>query len=164
MSRARLLIALVLVVAAAVPGAFAAKAIDITPDYIAGAHLGWKQPQYRAALGPLTIDRLELGYTRLTARSGVQVYLRGGKGVAIATWSKHLVDQYGITPCASVSALEAAYGSRLKPALFNSKLAGYRSGPLLFATEGSGRIKAIMLAGLPKYDFIAYNSRECTTP
>src|SRR5581483_7670391 len=61
----RVWVALVLALLAIAPLASAQKAIDITPDYIAGVHLGMTKVKARSLLfQPVRHDRLEDGYER----------------------------------------------------------------------------------------------------
>ncbi len=141
--------------------ASAEQASGITSSRIAGAGLGKTVAEYRTVLGPVSVGQLEGGYTRLTARGKVEVYLRGGEGVAITTWKRANTTAEGVGPCSSVADLKRAYGSKLRAARFLGTLHGYRLGKLLFATEGSSRVRVVMLSASPAYDFIAYNSLEC---
>ena len=144
----------------AVPLASAQKAIDITPSYIAGAELGWTKAKYKQLLGTPRVDQLEGGLTRLVfAKRKVSVYLKGGKGIAITTWSKVLVDEEGITPCSSVGELKAAWGAKLKPFKFGGAIAAYRRSTLLYAVE-DGRVDVIML-GPAARNFVALNETGC---
>src|SRR3954468_23598562 len=85
-------------------GAAAVETFPITGASIAKAKLGWTQAHYRSLLGaPGRVDRLEGGLVRLVyPRRKLEVYLHGGRGVAISTWNRRYTDGAGIGPCAPV--------------------------------------------------------------
>jgi hypothetical protein len=149
------------------PLASAQKAIDITPDSIAGIHLGMSKAQARALLrGPVRHDILEDGYERyVSPRQKVEVYFRKGtKGAAVVTtWSKVLETDGQIGPCSTVTALKKAYGGRLVPFRQNGKLYAYRLGNLVFAMNGKpGRITSVGLGRGPQATYVTLNVTPCT--
>ena len=115
----RIGIVLVLAVLCVAANASAQKAIDITPDYIAGIELGMTHAKARALLGKFVrADRLESGYDRLVSGTQkVEVYFRkGARGaVVVTTWNRQLKTGEQIGPCSTVAALKRAYGKKLGP-------------------------------------------------
>src|SRR3954471_1276821 len=101
MRRVVFLLCVALVAAGA---AGAVETFPITGASIAKAKLGWTQAHYRSLLGaPGRVDRLEGGLVRLVyPRRKLEVYLHGGRGVAISTWNRRYTDGAGIGPCAPV--------------------------------------------------------------
>src|SRR4051812_22235900 len=108
MRRVAALVLLALVVAG--PAA-AIETFPITGASIAKAKLGWTGFQYKAALGtPSRLDMLEGGVARMTfASRKLEVYLHGGKGVAIATWNRRYTDGAGIGPCSPIVDAQKAF-------------------------------------------------------
>ncbi len=146
------------------PLASAQKAIDITPDYIAGIHLGMSQPQAKATLlKPVRVDRLEDGYLRwVSPGQKVEAYFRTGtKGVAVVTtWSRVLQTDEQIGPCSTVAALKAAYGRKLVPFHQSGRTVAYRMGNLVFTVNGK-RVGAVGLGRGPQATYVTLNVTPC---
>jgi hypothetical protein len=157
--------ALVFALLATAPLASAQKAIDITPSYIAGIHLGMARTQARPLLTkPVRLDRLEDGYERLVSeRQKVEVYFRAGtKGVAVVTtWSRVLQTDEQIGPCSTVAALKQAYGARLVPFRRGGRIWAYRLGNLVFRTDGGRRVGAVGLGRGVAATYVLLNTRTC---
>ena len=157
--------ALVFAFLAAAPIASAQKAIDISPNYVAGITLGISKAKARTFLGkPVRVDRLEDGYERLVSqRLKVEVYFRSGtKGVAVVTtWNRTLQTDEHVGPCSTVGALRAAYGSRLVPFKQNGKTIAYRLGNLVFTTGGGPRIGTVALGRGTAAAYVALNAPAC---
>ena len=147
------------------PLASAQKAIDITPDYIVGIHLGMTKAKANTLLGkPVRVDRLENGYERLVSdRAKVEVYFRAGaKGiVVVTTWNKTLQTDEQVGPCSTVAALKAAYGSRLQPFRQKGKTIAYRLGNLVFTTGGGLRVRTVALGRGTAATYVALNASQC---
>jgi hypothetical protein len=147
------------------PLASAQKAIDITPSYIAGIHLGTTQAQARALMRkPVRIDRLEDGYVRLvSSRQKLESYFRNGtKGAAVvATWNRQLQTDERIGPCSTVAALRRAYGSRLAPFRRGGRVVAYRLGNLIFTVEDGKRVGVVALGRGAQAAYVALNATEC---
>jgi hypothetical protein len=162
----RIAVAAVLAALAAAPLASAQKAIDITPSYVAGIHLGMSQAQARALMTkPVRLDRLEDGYLRFVSpRQKLEAYFRTGtKGVAVVTtWSRQLTTAEGIGPCSTVAALKHAYGARLVPFREGGKVVAYRLGTLIFTTEGGKRVGVVALGRGRQAVYVALSATECT--
>ena len=161
----RIAIAFVFALLCTAPLASAQKAIDITPDYIAGIKLGMTHAQARALLGkPVRVDRLEGGYDRLVStRQKVEVYFRAGaKGVVVVTtWNRTLQTDEQVGPCSTVAALKAAYGSRLRAFRQAGKVIAYRLGNLVFAAQGGRRVNAVGLGRGTAATYVTLNVTEC---
>lgn len=121
--------------------------------------------QARALLTkPVRLDRLEGGYERLVStRQKVEAYFRSGaRGVVVVTtWSRILKTGEQIGPCSTVSALKAAYGSRLVPFRQAGKTVAYRLGNLIFTTEGGRRVGVVALGRGTAAVFVALNAPAC---
>jgi hypothetical protein len=161
----RIGIVLVLAMLCTAPGASAQKAIDITPDYIAGIELGMTHAKVRAVFGKLVrADRLESGYDRLVSGTRkVEVYFRkGAKGaVAVTTWNRQLRTAEQIGPCSTVAALKRAYGKKLVPFRQGRKLVAYRLANLIFTVEGGKRIGVVALGRGDAEAYVALNAPAC---
>lgn len=146
------------------PLASAQKAIDITPDYIAGIHLGMTKAKAISLLTkPVQHDQLEDGYERYTSpKQKVAFYLRRGvKGVAVVTtWNRQLVTGDPLSPCSTVSALRRAYSGKLTPFRLSGRLEAYRAGNLVFTVRGT-RIGAIALGRGTQATYVALNTQSC---
>ena len=158
-------IALVFVLAFCIaPLASAQKAIDITPSYIAGIHLGMSQAQARSAMTrPIRIDRLEDGYMRLvSSKQKLESYFRTGtKGVAVVTtWNRQLQTDEQVGPCSTVTALKNAYGSRLVPFKEGGKTVAYRLANLIFTLNGS-RVGTVALGHGTQAMYVALSATQC---
>ena len=157
-------VAFVFALLSAAPLASAQKAIDITPDYIAGIHLGMSKPvALKLMTKPLRHDLLEDGYERyVSPRQKVEVYFRKGtSGVAVVTtWSKQLVTGDPLSACSPVAELKRLYVGRLVPFRQNGKLYAYRSGNLVFTVSGA-RIGAIGLGRGPQATYVTLNVAPC---
>jgi hypothetical protein len=157
-------IAFVFALSSTAPLASAQKAIDITPDYIAGIHLGMSKPvALNLMTKPLRHDLLEDGYERyVSPRQRVEVYFRKGtRGVAVVTtWSKQLVTGDPLGPCSPAAALKRAYAGRLVPFRQNGRLYAYRVGNLVFTINGT-RIGAIGLGRGPQATYVTLNVAPC---
>ena len=149
---------------ATAPLASAQKAIDITPYYIAGVHLGMSQPQAKATLlKPIRLDRLEDGYLRFVSPGQkVEAYFRTGtKGVAVVTtWSRVLQTDEQIGPCSTIAALKATYGAKLAAFRQNGKTVAYRMGSLVFTVNGK-RVGAIGLGRGTQAVYVTLNVTPC---
>lgn len=138
--------------------AFAAQTAVIEPSSIAGAKTGLTKAAYKLLLGkPVSVEYLENDYSRLYfPRRKMEVYFHGNvnAGVVVGTWNRAYRTAKDIGPCSSVSALRAAYGSRLARVLVGGSLAGYRLGRLVFAVD-RGRVRAVSLKAPSAPFFVA---------
>jgi hypothetical protein len=162
----RIALALVFALLCTAPLASAQKAIDITPYYIAGIHLGMSQTQARAMMTkPVRVDRLEDGYLRLVSpRQKLESYFRTGtKGVAVVTtWNRTLQTDEQIGPCSTVAVLKKAYGRRLVPFKQGGRAVAYRLGNLIFTVEGGKKVGVVALGRGTAAVYVALNATECT--
>lgn len=146
--------------------ASAQKAIDITPDYIAGVRLGMTQPRASAILRkPLRIDRLEEGYLRLVSgNQRVEVYFQKGSPgvVAVTTWNRQLKTDRQVGPCTSVAALKRAYGARLKPFTRAKRIVAYRMGNLIFTVAPGRKVGVVALGRTAPSVYVALNAPSCS--
>lgn len=146
--------------------ASAQKAIDITPDYIAGVRLGMTQPRASAILRkPLRIDRLEEGYLRVVSgKQRVEVYFQKGSPgvVAVTTWNRQLKTEKQVGPCASVAALKRAYGARLKAFTRAKRIVAYRMGNLIFTVAHGGKVGVVALGRAVPSVYVALNAPACS--
>ena len=159
-------ILLVLALLATASPAPAQKAIDVTPDYVAGIRLGMTQARARTFLTkPVRLDRLEDGYVRLVSpRQKVEAYFRTGtKGVAVVTtWNRQLKTDEQVGPCSTVAALKKAYGSRLVPLRQGGRAVAYRLGNLIFTAEDGKRVGVVALGRGSGAVYVALNATECS--
>jgi hypothetical protein len=161
--RAAIVLALALL---SMPSIVAAQnAIDLTPSYVAGIHLGMTQAQARARMTkPVRVDRLEDGYLRLVStRQKVESYFRSGtKGVAVVTtWNRQLKTDEQIGPCSTVAELKRAYGSRLVPFRQAGRIVAYRLGALIFTVEGGRRVGVVALGRGTQTVYVALSATTC---
>jgi hypothetical protein len=147
------------------PLASAQKAIDITPTYIAGIHLGMTPAQAKTILvKPVRHDRLEDGYERyVSPKQKVEAYFRTGtKGVAVVTtWSKVLQTNGQIGPCSTIAALKKAYTPQLHPFRQGAKVVAYRLQNLVFTVNGT-RVGAVGLGRGPQAVYVTLNVTPCS--
>lgn len=148
------------------PLASAQKAIDITPDYIAGVRLGMTQPRASAILKkPLRIDRLEEGFTRIVSgNQKVEIYFQKGTPgvVAVTSWNRLLKTAKQVGPCSSVAALKRAYGARLKPFTRAKRIVAYRMGNLIFTVAPGGKVGVVALGRTVPSVYVALNAPACS--
>ena len=149
-------VAFVFALLSTAPLASAQKAIDITPNYIAGIHLGMSKPvALKLMTKPLRHDLLEDGYERyVSPKQKVEVYFRKGtRGVAVVTtWNRQLQTDEQIGPCTTIAALKQAYRGRLKAFHEGLGTPAYRLGNLVFTVNG----KRVGAVGLGRGDGGAY--------
>jgi len=147
------------------PLASAQKAIDITPNYIAGIHLGMTKPAaLKLMTKPLRHDLLEDGYERyVSPKQKVEVYFAHGvRGVAVVTtWNKTLATDEQIAPCSTIAALKKTYGKRLKPFHEGLGTPAYRLGNLVF-TVNKTKVGAIGLGRGDAGAYVALNVAPCS--
>ena len=147
------------------PLASARKAIDITPDSIAGVRLGMTQPRASAILRkPLRIDRLEDGYTRVVSgNQKVEIYFQKGTpgAVAVTSWNRLLKTGKQVGPCSSIAALKRAYGARLKPFARAKRTVAYRLGNLIFTVAPRGKVGVVALGRSVASVYVALNAPAC---
>jgi hypothetical protein len=137
----------------------------ITQTSIGGATLGGTARDYSRVLGaPDFRTTLAGGLVRLTFTGGdLQVFLSGGRGVAVLTSSNRLHTADGIGPCVDVSRLRRVYGRRLvaHKTAHQPTASAFTSGHLSFATP-SRTVAAVLLARAPeKYLALLLNSSSC---
>src|SRR4051794_35423600 len=84
----------------------------ITQTSIGGVTLGGSPSDYTRTLGsPDFTTRMPGSLVRMTFAGGrIQVFLRGGRGVAIMTASDQLRTAQGVGPCVRLARLRQAYG------------------------------------------------------
>jgi hypothetical protein len=137
----------------------------ITQTSIGGATLGGTARDYTHTFGsPDFRTRLPGALVRLTFSGGeLQVFLHGGRGVAILTSSDKLRTAEGVGPCVNTSRLRRVYGRRLvghKPAHRPTAVA-FNLRNLVFATP-SRTVAAVLLTRTPsKYLTLLLNSSAC---
>jgi hypothetical protein len=137
----------------------------ITQTSIGGATLGGTARDYTRVLGtPDFRTRLPGALLRLTFAGGeLQVFLHGGRGVAILTSSDKLRTAEGVGPCVDTSRLRRVYGRRLvglKPAHRPTAVA-FNLRHLVFATP-SRTVAAVLLTRTPsRYLTLLLNSSGC---
>jgi hypothetical protein len=146
--------------------ASAQKAIDITPNYVAGIQLGMTQAKAVSFLTkPVRTDHLEDGYLRLVSpRQKVEAYFRTGtKGVAVVTtWNRRLQTDEQIGPCSTVTALKHAYGSKLVPfRMGGGTVLAYRLGNLVFTVQDGKRVGVVALGRGNPAVYVALNATPC---
>jgi hypothetical protein len=144
--------------------AAAVETFPITGVSIANARLGSTSSQYQHLLGRATrVDQLEGGLVRLTfASRKLEVYLHGGKGVAIATWNKRYTDGAGIGPCARIVDAQKAFGAHWVKLTGGPDLALWQQRTLTYRV-GKGKVLAVVLATKPYRLQIAGNTRDCSS-
>src|SRR4051794_35154654 len=143
-------------------GAAAVETFPITGASIAKAKLGWTQAHYRSVLGaPARVDRLEGGLVRLAyPKRKLEVYLHGGRGVAIATWNRRYTDGAGIGPCAPIVDAQQAYDAHWTKLLGGPDVQLWQYRTLTFRI-GKGKVLAVVLATNPYRLQIAGNTSDC---
>jgi hypothetical protein len=140
----------------------------ITQASIGGVALGGTARTYSRTLGaPDFSTRLPGALVRMTFAAGrIQVFLRGGRGVAILTASDQLRTVQGVGPCVGAAQLRHAYGRRLvayKRAHQPTPVA-FRVGHLVFTTP-AGQVGAVLLTRSPStYLTLLLNSSSCGGP
>lgn len=137
----------------------------ITQMTIGGVPLGATARNYSSALGaPDFSTRLPGALVRMTFAGGrIQVFLRGGRGVAILTASSQLRTVQGVGPCTGAAHLRRAYGRRLVAyrRAHQPTAVAFRIGHLVFATP-AGRVGAVLLTRAPsRYLALLLNSSSC---
>jgi hypothetical protein len=139
--------------------------IAITPDSIAGIHLGMTQAKAMALLGkPMRLDQLEEGFQRfVSGRQKLEVYFKKGTPgvVTVTTWNRALTTDKQIGPCSSVAALKRAYGAKLKPFWKDGRIVAYRLGNLIFTTEDGRSVAVVGLGRTVPAVYVALNAPEC---
>lgn len=144
---------------------FAQKTLDITPDHIAGIHLGMAQAKANALLAkPVRLDRLEEGYRRLVSgKQKVEVYFQMGTPgvVTITTWNRALKTDMQIGPCSTVAALKRAYGAKLKPFRRGVRIVAYRLGDLIFTVGAAQKLGVVALGRTVPAVYVALNAPAC---
>lgn len=147
---------------ALVGGAAAVEAFPITGTSIAGAKLGWTQARYRTVLGaPGRVDRLEGGLVRLAYPGRrLEVYLHGGRGVAVSTWNRRFTDGAGIGPCSRIVDAQEAYGAHWVKLAGGPGLQLWQHRTLTFRI-GKGKVLAVVLATKAYRLQIAGNTSDC---
>jgi hypothetical protein len=147
---------------ALVGGAAAVETFLITGTSIAGAKLGWTQAHYRTVLGaPGRVDRLEGGLVRLAYPGRkLEVYLHGGRGVAVSTWNRRFTDGAGIGPCSRIVDAQQAYGARWVKLAGGPDLQLWQYRTLTFRI-GKGKVLAVVLATKSYRLPIAGNTSDC---
>jgi hypothetical protein len=147
------------------PLAFAQTALDLTPDHIAGIHLGMAQAKANALLAkPVRLDRLEEGYRRLVSgKQKVEVYFQKGIPgvVTVTTWNQTLKTDRQIGPCSTVAALKRAYGAKLRPFRQGGRIVAYRLGNLIFTVGATQKIGVVALGRTVPAVYVALNAPEC---
>jgi len=143
-------------------GAAAVETFPITGASIAGAKLGWTQAHYRSVLGaPARVDHLEGGLVRLAYPGRkLEVYLHGGRGVAVSTWNRRFTDGAGIGPCSRIVDAQQAYGARWVKLLGGPDLQLWQYRTLTFRI-GKAKVLAVVLATKPYRLQIAGNTSDC---
>ena len=137
----------------------------ITQTSIGGATLGGTARDYARVLGsPDFTTTMPGALVRLTFAHGeLQVFLRGGRGVAILTPSDKLRTAQGAGPCVETSQLKRLYGRRLvgHKRAHQPNVVAVSVGNLVFATP-SRKVAAVLLARTPaKYLALLLNSSAC---
>jgi hypothetical protein len=145
-----------------VGSAAAIETFPITGASIGKARLGWTRAHYQAVLGkPGRVDRLEGGLTRLTYPGRkLEVYLRTGRGVAVATWNRRYTDGAGIGPCAPLADAQATYGANWVKLTGGPNLALWQYRTLTFRV-GKGKVLAVVLATKRYGRQVAGNTTDC---
>jgi hypothetical protein len=149
--------------------ATAIETFPITGASIGGAKLGWTRAHYQTVLGkPRRVDQLEGGLTRLAYPGReLEVYLQGGRGVAVATWNRHYRNSARLGPCAPLDAVlnaiiagEKGYDVHWKRLLAGRDVQIYQHETLTYRVN-KHTILAVALATKPYRLQVAGNTSDC---